>query len=629
MCGICGIIDENLDQDVRSAKVGRMNAAITHRGPDEDGVYSDNYCSLAMRRLSIIDLSTGKQPIYANDQSSLIFFNGEIYNYVDLKADLIAKGFVFDTTSDTEVIINLYQCYGLAMLAMLRGMFAFCIYDIKKHKYIFARDRFGEKPFFYYHEDGKFVFSSELNSLMISGEVPKKLSHSLLGVYLQRSFVPEPFTLFEGVRTLPPGYYMVFHKGQVEIAPYFNVVYKADSTIKTVQEAGEFVRPFLENAVKRQMVSDVPIGAFLSGGIDSSTVVALMQRFSENKVKTFNVKFQTTGYDESRIAKKVAAKIGTEHHEILVENNSFTEEQFWKILRHAGTPFPDSSAIPTDLVTGAIVKHVKVALSGDGGDELFGGYTVFDWFSSVSKLKKIPSVLTMSTVAAVEFINNCGIGGNKLRRAAKALRVAELKPLDILREMHAMFDRFETAALYSQPSSFTDATIPLEFNNLSDLRKAMFYRVKYDLPLDMLIKVDRMSMSNSLEVRNPFLDPDLFDASCALPDKFLRKNGTGKLVIREIMKDELPKEVFDHPKTGFSIPLHDFKNESFKKLARNLVLEQPYMDQLFNREALIRIVSSGLNDMEDSNTGTIYRKTHQLWSVMMLSGWIKMYDVQV
>lgn len=627
MCGICGIIGKKLNRSDRDKAVQEMNHSILHRGPDEDGFYSDENCSLAMRRLSIIDLSTGKQPIFSNSGRSLIFFNGEIYNYPELKDELLAKGVQFSTHSDTEVLVNLFEQYGTDMLLKLRGMFAFCIYDSIKNEYFFARDRFGEKPFFYYHQDNNFFFSSELSSLVSCKSLPRKLNHSLLGTYLQRSFIPEPYTLFKDIMSLPPGCCLILNNS-ITVNPYFKVDYKPDTSIKTIRDAADFVKPYLYNAVQRQMISDVPIGAFLSGGIDSSTVVALMQRFSDKKIRSFNVKFQTQGYDESQIARKVAERVGTDHHEIIVENNTFEEAQFWKILRHTGIPFPDSSAIPTDIVTRSIVKYVKVALSGDGGDELFAGYDVYDWVTKINKLKTIPTGLRKMAGSVIRQVNATSMGNNRLRQIGKAVTISQLKLPALLEEMHALFDSKELEELYEKipASKINDEVWSRDW---SIIRKAMYYRVKYDLPLDMLTKVDRMSMSNSLEVRNPFLDPDLFDASSKLPDQFLRKKGIGKLVIREIMKNMLPVEVFEHPKSGFSIPLHDFKNAAFVKLAHELLLNQDYMYRIFNPQALKEIVAGGLNETKNSNTGSIYRKTHQLWSLMMFSGWIKMYDVEV
>jgi asparagine synthase (glutamine-hydrolysing) len=407
---------------------------------------------------------------------------------------------------------------------------------------------------------------------------------------------------------------------------FFSISYKPDYSIKTLSDAVNFIKPYFEQAVEKQLVSDVPVGAFLSGGIDSSSVVATMKKYAKEPFQTFTVRFKNAAYDESPIAREVAKKIGTKHNEIIVENNGFSEELFWRILKHVGHPFPDSSAIPTDLVTKEIAKHVKVALSGDGGDEVFGGYTVFDWVPKIARAKLIPGVINDLLQGMIQVVNSNAIDNNKLRQLKKMLEISKL-PIDkIIQETQSLFTTNEIADISKQKDQIS---LFSEYDEkFSILRNTMLYRVKYDLPLDMLIKVDRMSMANSLEVRSPFLDPILFEASCKLPDQFLRNKGVGKLVIREMMKDELPQSVFNHPKSGFSIPLHDFMNDDFKKLSNHL-LNQPYMYELFQKDKLERILKLGTESYKDSSSGSIYRVTHQLWSLMMLSGWIKYFKIQI
>lgn len=623
MCGINGFIGGRRKEE-REKIVGNMNSLIFHRGPDEDGMYSDNYCTLAMRRLSIIDLDTGKQPLYSNCGEYLIFFNGEIYNYLELKGNLLNEGYSFKSNSDTEVVVNMYKHYGKSMLLRLKGMFAFCIYHITTKKFFFARDRFGEKPFFYSQNEKGFVFSSELGALLNCAIDTPKLNHSKLTEYLYTGYVKEPHTLVQGIYSLQPGHFLEIDENQKIISqPYFKVQYTIDNNIKSIQDAADLVKPYFQNAVNRQMISDVPIGAFLSGGIDSSSVVAMMSLLSSKPVSTFTVKFKTAGYDESQIASLVAKKFNTDHHEITVENNNFSEERFWRILRHVGHPFPDSSAIPTDIVTSEISKYVKVALSGDGGDEVFGGYTVFDWYSKIYSIRKLPSFIRNSSYEILQLVNK-KLNNNKVRQLTKALNIASLPFEEGFHETHALFDSKEVKQLFD-----SNEIIRFDYNDQpSLLRSMMLYRIKYDLPLDMLVKVDRMSMANSLEVRAPFLDPDLFDISCTIPDQFLRGGGLGKLVVRKMMEHDLPDEVFNHPKSGFSIPLHDFKNEEFKQLAVRL-LSEPKMKKLFNSVRLDDILLIGLTNISDDSKGSIYRKMHQLWSLMMLSGWIKMYKIDL
>lgn len=623
MCGIVGIISSN-NQQMRNLIVQNMSNAIWHRGPDDESFYSDEICSLAMRRLAIIDINNGQQPLYSDCGKFLIYFNGEIYNYLELKDELLKLGCTFKSNSDTEVVVNMFKYFGKSMLLRLKGMFAFCIYHIATKKFFFARDRFGEKPFFYIHNEKGFFFCSELGTLLECAIDTPKLNHGKLAEYLYTGYVKEPNTLVQGIYSLQPGYFLELDENQtINSQPYFKVKYNIDNKINSIQDAADLVKPYFQNAVNRQMISDVPIGAFLSGGIDSSSVVAMMSQFSNKPVSTFTVKFKTAGYDESTIASLVAKKFNTDHHEITVENNNFSEERFWRILRHVGHPFPDSSAIPTDIVTGEISKYVKVALSGDGGDEVFGGYTVFDWYSKIYSIRRLPSIIRNSSYEILELVNK-KLNNNKLRQLAKALNIASLPFEEGFHETHALFDSKEVKQLFESPE-----IIRSECNNeASLLRSMMLYRIKYDLPHDMLIKVDRMSMANSLEVRAPFLDPDLFDISCTIPDRFLRGGSLGKLVVRKMMEYDLPEEVFNHPKSGFSIPLHDFKNQEFQRLASQLMGESA-MKELFDETRVHQILQLGLSSNSNDSAGSIYRKTHQLWSLMMLSGWIKLYKIEI
>jgi asparagine synthase (glutamine-hydrolysing) len=626
MCGICGCIEVG-NKENRENIVSIMNETIYHRGPDADGFYSDDYCTLAMRRLSIIDISTGHQPIYSNDQRFLIFFNGEIYNYQKLRELLIAKGIQFYTNSDTEVVVNLYMYFGNKMLNMLEGMFAFCIYDKETRSYFFARDKFGEKPLYYFYDHHKFIFSSEVKSLLSSKAFKPILRREKLGTYIRMGYVEEPNTLLENVFSLPPSSYMTISREfEIHVKQYSKIEYVPDSNIKSLEEASDYIKPFFKNAVKKQLMSDVPVGAFLSGGVDSSSVVAMMSEITQKPVKTFTVKFNSTGYDESKIARIVAEKFETDHHEIMVGNSEFEVDQFWKIIESVGLPFPDSSAIPTDFITKEIVKHVKVALSGDGGDEVFGGYTVFDWIKKLNSLHVLPEFLRKTSKHTIDFLNLNLFKSNNLRQLSKLLRISGLEIDRLIQETHALFDEEESKKTFNEKLGFPELFEYFKTDSL--LRNSMRYRIKYDLSLDMLIKVDRMSMSNSLEVRSPFLDPILFDASCNLPDKFLRNGRVGKLVIRKMMENMLPKEVFTHPKSGFSIPLHDFRNDAFSKLANEL-LNTPFIKDLVNQKALASLLKGGLEENKDDVNGSIYRKTHQLWSLMMLSGWVSYYKIEV
>ncbi|MFK7936618.1 MAG: asparagine synthase (glutamine-hydrolyzing), partial [Saprospiraceae bacterium] len=543
MCGICGIIDlaDKYSPDQRVTWVKAMNQAILHRGPDAGGNYDDNHCALAMRRLSIIDLDNGTQPIFNETQDIGVFFNGEIYNYRELRAELIAEGHQFTTQSDTEVLVHLYESYGTAMLKRLRGMFAFCLFDKKQQTYLLARDKNKKKPLFYHWQDRVLTFSSELTSLLQQSALPRRLNQAALPYYFRTSLLPEPMTMFADVYSLPPGHFMEISQAEMRIEPYFQIKYETNHALKTKADAIAFIQPHLEKAVQRQRISDVPLGAFLSGGIDSSSLVALLQKNSAQPIQTFNARFEDAAFDESKIARQVAERWGTEHHELVIPNYDFTEDLFWTIIDSVGQPFRDSSAIPTYLLTREIRKHVKVAISGDGGDELFGGYDIFQWYQKIIKLKQVPKGLRQFGNYSLSWLQQFRFSQQfeKIRQIKRGVATS-LQPLDdIPIALNEFFTAQEIGAFLpaNQMDDFVKLkSYPPHICNHSPLRKIMYYRAQHTLPGNMLVKVDRMSMANSLEVRAPFLDPDLFAAAAQLPDRFLIQNGKGKYLLRQMME---------------------------------------------------------------------------------------------
>ena len=638
MCGITGIISKygNLAAD-RAVTVANMNNALIHRGPDSAGTYADTLCTLAMRRLSIIDLEGGEQPIFNEHKDILVFQNGEIYNYKALRADLEKSGHQFSTNCDTEVLVHLYEEHGEDMVKYLHGMFAFCIYDKAKATFFLARDRFGEKPLYYWQNGQELAFSSEITSLLEHPAIERKLNQEALPYYLRTSLLPEPLTLFQGIEVLPAGHFLKIEKGEIEQASYHTIRYDTTTGPKNLQEASELIKPLLTEAVRKQMVSDVPLGAFLSGGIDSSTMVALLQQQSTKPISTFNVKFEDQAYDESPVAKAVAQYCGTDHHEVVVPNQEFTEDIFWTIVEHMGQPFRDSSAIPSYFVSQAISQHVKVAISGDGGDEQFGGYDLFQWYTRIMKIKKVNPQARKAMLHAGNFMAHLpGLSkASKLRQARRALKTAALDWDSIAIALNEMFDEAEIDKLLSGSGIGYDMnlgllkTYPAAADNWSDLRRIMYYRTRHTLSANMLVKVDRMSMANSLEVRAPFLDPALAEAASQLPDHTLVKDGFGKALLREIMSDQLPAEVFNHPKQGFNIPLHKYQNEAYKALAKRLLFDENPMPGLFDKGELERIYHQGLNTLTDNSQISAFRASHQLWLIMQFLGWAQRFKVSV
>lgn len=629
MCGITGIINKDRNSKFhRDLIVKKMNDAIIHRGPDSEGSFSDDFCSLAMRRLSIIDLNSGNQPIFNEDKTILVFLNGEIYNYLILKADLQEKNHIFSTTSDTEVLVHLYEEFGTEMVYKLNGMFSFCIYDIPNNKWLLARDRFGEKPLYFYQYKNHFSFSSEINSLLEDDLIPRKLDRNSLIDYLSNSIVPDPKTLINDVFSLEAGSYMNYDGQHLQIKKYFSPSYNVNTHIKTTEDCIDLLNPLLIKAVKSQMISDVPLGAFLSGGIDSSTIVANMQMNSSKPIKTFTVKFDNSSYDESGIAKEVSNYLGTDHTEIFIRNKNFSEDIFWKIIKHVGLPFCDSSAIPTFFITEEIRKNVKVALSGDGGDEIFAGYPIYSWWPNIDKLRSMPNGLSSfyNRILEITGLNST----NKGRSLYRAFLAAKGSSNEIGARISILFSDVElkylTNGITSDFSNFSK--FPHESISWTGLQKALYYRIKYDLPSDMLIKVDRMSMANSLEVRAPFLDSDLFEAVSHIPSHLFLQKGKNKYLLRKMMETKLPKSVFEHPKTGFSIPLHDYFNDEFKRLCDEQILNNKKMLAIFNFEALEFFVKRGLTQKVD-NSITVYRASHQLWALLQLGGWLNYFNIDV
>ncbi|MCB0642276.1 MAG: asparagine synthase (glutamine-hydrolyzing), partial [Phaeodactylibacter sp.] len=559
---------------------------------------------------------------------------GEIYNYLELLDGLEQQGHQFATKSDTETLVHLYESQGDHMTEALRGMFAFCIYDQPKGRYFFARDRFGEKPFFYHFKDGVFSYSSELASLLENEAIDRRLNKEAFHYFLKAGMVPEPLTLFQDIYILPAGHQLVVDQHGVQVHNYFEVDYQADPGLKTEEDAADYLRPLLEQAVRRQMRSDVPLGAFLSGGIDSSTVVALLAKFAPKQVNTFTVRFEDSSYDESPIAREVAAFVGSNHHEITVPNADFDESLFWMIIDHTGVPFTDTSAIPSYLITKEIRKHVTVALSGDGGDELFAGYPLFQWWSKIHRLKQVPAPLRSMGLqlanlgAKLPAVKNVSL----VRQLSKALDVSFQPSAVIPYQIQELLDDDSITRMY------TNGAMP-DYERLkafwepaqhwSPLRQIMYFRLKYNLPLNMLVKVDRMSMANSLEVRAPFLDPDLFEASTRVPDAFLIKDGVGKHIVRKIMEKDLPDSVFNHPKMGFAIPMHRYQNENYRNLANRLIRKDHPLAELLSMEEIEQLKYVGFVSQKDTAQLSVYKANLRLWALMALFGWFDHFKVRL
>lgn len=634
MCGICGIVGCAAE----TSAVLAMNAALTHRGPDESGTFTEHGVALAMSRLSILDVEGGHQPIFNETEDVVAIHNGEIYNFASLRDHLRTKGHQFRSTTDSEVLVHAYETWDHDLFWRLEGMFASCIWDRGRRRLLIGRDRFGEKPLFYHHaSDGSLSFSSEIKSLLTHGTVPRDADPAALGHFLRLGFVPEPATAFKHVRVLPAGHYLVWEDGSLTIQPYARVTYRVDPRFEDDHEAEAACVAALEAAVKRQMVSDVPLGAFLSGGIDSSSVVAAMQRVATQPVRTFTVRFEDRGYDESQLARKTAEHLGTEHNEIVVPNAAFSSDDLWRIVDHVGQPFYDSSAIPTFLLCREVRNHVTVALTGDGGDEMFAGYPFFNWGLALRHLGRLPhALLDLGAAVSSSLAHLPQLAGQSfLRRVRRAMDAANGPPESLPVRILSIFDDPELASLLSREDMVHAACrdfspfieLPEEAAGWSELRRLMYYRLRNNLTGDMLTKIDRMSMACSLELRAPMLDLEVARFASRLPDRQLIRDGKGKHILRRAMRPFLPAEVFETPKSGFSIPLHRFWNEEFHQLAARVLRADGPLEGILEPGRVAAMRQQAQAVQADSAQQSVYRASHQFWSVVMLGAWAERFEV--
>jgi asparagine synthase (glutamine-hydrolysing) len=638
MCGIAGGWALHEGQAPTSVDIRSMLAPMNYRGPDDSGTQTWKNGAVGMCRLSIIDLLDGHQPMSNEDGTVWVILNGEIYNFKELRLSLESTGrHTFRSQSDTEVLVHLYEEIGVEMVSRLNGMFAFCIVDVKKARLLLCRDRFGEKPLFYSLHGGAFWFASELGAILTVPKISRRASREALHDYLEDGFISGPKTAFEGISELPPGAWMTVEGGRVETGSWKQAFPPVDRTLRDQREIAASVRTHLLGAVQRQMVADVPIGAFLSGGIDSSAVVAAMQQISGRPVKTFTARFEHAPYDESGVARKVAEHLGTDHCEIAIPNSGFEPEDLHRIVRHVGQPFADSSAIPTYFVCREIKRHVKVCLSGDGGDEMFGGYSLFQWIRHCDRLAAVAPVAALKAAATgLGALTSTKLGQrlSVLRRGWRGLSTAASPSTHRLAVASRLFVDDELRALLLEPlrvRGIEQANGSSPHVDESRLRCLMRQRTDGSLPDDMLVKVDRMSMAASLEVRAPMLDAEVAVFASRLPDRFLIHAGVGKYILREAVKDWLPSAVFEHPKTGFSIPLHTFRNSTYEALSHDLLLSNrvPLVSQLFNKDALAALVVRGISQTKDTGERSVYRSSHQLWALMNLAAWADEFKVSL
>lgn len=632
MCGINGIISKSTTGSIiKKTCIKEMNAAIMHRGPDDSGFYhsDDNSIALGMQRLSIIDLSTGAQPMYSDDKKIVIVFNGEIYNYLEIRNSLVSNYAVkFKTNSDTEVILRGYEIFGKEIFSQINGMFAIAIFDSRISKTIVARDRTGEKPLYYYPHESYFVFCSELKSLKVfwkNNSINKpEISRDALSLYLSLTYVPAPFTIYDGVFKLEPGCLLEIDVNDLSYikTQYWNVVPLKKEQLSNYSHAKKILKDLVYDSVEKRMISDVPYGAFLSGGVDSSIIVAVMADLKPNDhIKTFSIISSNKKFDESERSNSVSKHCKTEHYPIMLDLQDILKSIDTVILNY-DEPFADSSALPAYFVSKKTKQNVTVALTGDGGDEVFGGYNRYK-MSHYSRLYKtcIPSALHDKVIKPF-------LGDYKLNKDDRGLifqakkfvnAVSMSEYLNLTNIMCLGFERNMLRELLN-PAWYANQYESLfqghynQVQDLNPLQKARYLDFKICLDGDMLVKVDRASMLNSLECRPPFLDHRLIEFSYQLPDRFLIYKGKTKKILKETFQDMLPKGVFNLTKSGFGIPIGDWLRQDLGSDLVYLSRKQFLQEQgIFNIPIIEKLISDHLTGKSDA--------TFKVWTFYCFQKW--------
>lgn len=615
MCGITGYIHFNRERIVDPTTIRKMNDIISHRGPDGEGFYTENNVALGHRRLSIIDLSTGHQPMYSLDNQLVIVFNGEIYNYIELREELVKEGFIFKTDSDTEVILNAYLHWGIECQNKFNGMWAFALYDKRNQEIFISRDRIGEKPLHYSVFDNTFIFGSEMKSLFQYG-IPKKQRHELLEIYLTLTNIPAPNTFFDGVFKLMPGHFILVKNGTFSEHKYWDLPEIDENNMLSDKKLiySKF-EELLDDSVKIRMRSDVSFGAFLSGGLDSSSIVGLMSKHTNKPINTFTIGFEDKAFDESKLAQDVATKFGTKHF-----LGTVNPEQFDEILKrtafHYDEPFGDSSAIPTGYVSKFAAENVKMVLTGDGGDEVLSGYKSYQGIKLSNLINQFPSPLINFAIGSNTAISRLSKG--KIRyKLNKINNILQTSQLDFVPRMAQKMAYTDLKQIKKMTSSLTNIISVEDF--MSDLMskstynddfyKMMYLDFKHELPNDYLVKVDRMSMAYSLESRVPFLDHRLIEFMVHVDKNVKMQGWERKSVLRNSIGKMLPESILNAPKKGFGVPLREwFKDGAYNSF---LVNNLKNVTEIMDAKIINNIVNQNNTGQKDNG--------NFIWGMMMLN----------
>lgn len=627
MCGIVGKVKPRGGAPVDRVVIERMCAGLEHRGPDSRGLYLDQEVGLGIQRLRVVDLVTGDQPIRNEDGSVAVVLNGEIYNFRELREDLARRGHRLSTAGDTEVIVHLYEEYGVQCVRRLHGMFAFALWDTRRRQLLLARDRIGKKPLLYALREGELSFASELGALMRCREIPRNIDVEALDCYLGYGYVPAPRTIFSSVRKLPPAHTLVFRDGQTAIERYWRLDYGHKLDVDDPRDLHEPIRDAIRAATRRRLISDVPLGAFLSGGIDSSAVVGAMAEAAGGApVKTFSIGFENAAYDELPHARRVAELFGTDHHEFIVRPDAIGLVP--TIVRHYGEPFADSSAIPCFQLAELTRRHVTVALNGDGGDESFGGYTRYVANRLAGRFDTIPLALRRGLASGGRWLvdGRGAVNGRETSIVNKARRLTDALPLDPpvrYAQYVSWFDERQRQVLYTDAfrALIRDTTvaevISVPWGRASG-ENVLDVMLEVDattyLPDDLIAKIDIATMAHALEARSPLLDHELMEFAAKIPAELKVKGRQKKWILREALRGWLPDEILDRPKQGFSVPVADWFRNDHRDHVRDVLLDPATLARGYFRGDVVREILARQAAGADI-------ESKRVWALFMLEMW--------
>jgi asparagine synthase (glutamine-hydrolysing) len=624
MCGISGIFEFDPARTVERETVHRMNESLRHRGPDDEGIFIDRGVGLGHRRLSIIDVAGGHQPIGNEDGTVWVMFNGEIYNYESLRQDLLSRGHKFTTRSDTEAIVHLYEEYGEACFAKLRGMFAIAIWDSNKRRMVLARDRVGKKPLYYFADRNHFIFGSELKAVLAADGVPRAIDPLAVCDYFSLSYIPAPRTIYRSVRKLLPAHYLVVSAAGLREAPYWRLSF-ANVQNHTEAEWCELIREQLCDATRVRLMSEVPLGAFLSGGVDSSSIVAMMSGMMDRPVTTCSIGFSTQEYDESPYARQVATQFKTNHHEDVVEVQAL--DVLDKLAWHYDEPFADSSAVPTYYVSKMARRQVTVALGGDGGDENFAGYRRYIFDRMENRMRNLVPAPVRRTVFGPLGRWYPGLAwAPRPLRAKATFQSLSRSPLEGYFNSISVFRPDEKGLLFTrdfeqQLADYDSLDVLRKYYEEADttdpLSRIQYVDIKTYLPDDILTKVDRASMAVSLELRAPILDHHFMELAASMPSDLKLRGGTGKYIFKKAMEPLLPHDILYRPKQGFAIPVDRWFRGELKEMAYDLVIDRN-QDGILDRNYLSFI-------WKQHQAGRFDRSAY-LWTVLMFRKWQQVFQ---